>query len=182
MSELIKFDERNYRLHSEKNKRIINKSLAELGAGRSIVVDNENVIIAGNGVFEQAQELGLKTKIIESDGTDLIVVKRTDIAADDEKRKLLALVDNHASDTSEFDIDLISSDFEDQDLDVWEFDIDVDKIDLMPDELTQKKKDALPSIKITFENIKQMEKFEQELKTLLENYENAYYSISAGEI
>jgi hypothetical protein len=61
----IKFDEKNYRLHSDKNKRIINKSLAELGAGRSIVVDNENFIIAGNGVFEQAQELGLKTRIIE---------------------------------------------------------------------------------------------------------------------
>jgi hypothetical protein len=145
------------------------------------VVDNENVIIAGNGVFEQAQELGLKTKIIELDGTELIVVKRTDIATNDEKRKLLALVDNHASDTSEFDIDLIMADFEVQDLEVWEFDVNNFNNEI-PDELTQSKKEALPTIKITFENIKQMEKFEHDLKTLLENYKGAYYSISAGEI
>ena len=121
MSELIKFDEKNYRLHGDKNKRIIKKSLAELGAGRSIVVDNENFIIAGNGVFEQAQELGIKTRIIESDGTELIVVKRTDIATNDEKRKLLALVDNYASDTSEFDIELIMSDFDIETLESFEF-------------------------------------------------------------
>jgi hypothetical protein len=122
MSNLIKFDEQNYRLHSDRNKRIIKKSLQDLGAGRSIVVDKENFIIAGNGVFEAAQQLKLKTRIIESDGTELIVVKRTDISTDDEKRKLLALVDNHASDTSEFDFDLLMSDFAVEDLDVWEFD------------------------------------------------------------
>jgi len=126
MSKTIKLDEKNYRLHGDKNKRIIRKSLAELGAARSIVVDNENYIIAGNGVFEMSQELGIKTRIVESDGSELIVVKRTDIAADDEKRKLLALADNHASDTSEFDIDLIASDFDVEELDAWEFETNID--------------------------------------------------------
>ena len=37
----IKFDKRNYRLHNDENKRVIKKSLKELGAGRSIVIDNE---------------------------------------------------------------------------------------------------------------------------------------------
>lgn len=177
----IQPDQNNYRLHNDRNRRIISKSLAELGAGRSIVVDNENCIIAGNGVFEQAQQLGLKTRIVESDGRELIVVKRTDIGTNDEKRKLLALADNHASDTSKFDIDLIMSDFEIEELDVWEFDMLNDSLPI-PDELTQAKKENKPSIKITFETVKQMEKFERELKTLLENYENAFYSISAGEI
>jgi len=126
MCKTIKLDEKNYRLHGDKNKRIIRKSLAELGAARSIVVDNENYIIAGNGVFEMSQELGIKTRIVESDGSELIVVKRTDIAADDEKRKLLALADNHASDTSEFDIDLIASDFDVEELDAWEFETNID--------------------------------------------------------
>ena len=49
----IKFDTKNYRVHSDKNKRIIKKSLDELGGGRSILLDNENQIIAGNGVYEQ---------------------------------------------------------------------------------------------------------------------------------
>jgi hypothetical protein len=154
----------------------------ELGAGRSIVVDKENVIIAGNGIFEQSQALGLKTRIVESDGTELIVVKRTDISTDDEKRKLLALVDNHASDTSSFDIDLILSDFDVEDLEVWEFNVTDLGIDEIPNDLTQPKKDTLPSLKITFKTVKQLESFERELKPMLEKFEGIFYSISAGEI
>ena len=45
---MIKFDKRNYRKHNDKNKQLINKSLKECGAGRSIVIDNEGEIIAGN--------------------------------------------------------------------------------------------------------------------------------------
>lgn len=46
----IKFDKRNYRKHGEKNKRLIRKSLQENGAGRSILLDSDNSLIAGNGV------------------------------------------------------------------------------------------------------------------------------------
>lgn len=62
--------------------------------GRSILVDKNNIVIAGNGVFAEAKELGIKVRVIESDGKELIVVKRTDRSTEDEKRKLLALVDN----------------------------------------------------------------------------------------
>ena len=95
----IKFDQRNYRKHNDKNKNLINKSLKECGAGRSIVIDNEGEIIAGNGIYEQAQKLGIKTKIIETDGSELVVVKRTDLATDDKKRKQLAVMDNSTSDS-----------------------------------------------------------------------------------
>lgn len=108
----IKFDKRNYRRHSDKNKELINKSLSEYGAGRSILIDSENEIIAGNGVYEQAQALGLKTKIIETDGSELVVVKRTDLKTEDEARKKLAIMDNSASDSSDFDIELLKSDFD----------------------------------------------------------------------
>ena len=107
----IKFDKRNYRLHNDENKRVIRKSLKELGAGRSIVIDNEGEIIAGNGVYEQAQKLGIKTKIVETDGSELVVVKRTDIHADDEKRRKLALADNAAGDLSEWNDDLLRTDW-----------------------------------------------------------------------
>ena len=112
----IKFDKRNYRKHNDKNKKLIKKSLQECGAGRSIIIDNEGEIIAGNGVYEQAQKLGLKTKIVETDGSELVVVKRTDLATDDDKRKRLAVMDNSTSDTSEFDIDLLEEDFAVEDL------------------------------------------------------------------
>ena len=109
--EEIKFDKRNYRKHDKKNKSLIKKSLEKFGAGRSIVVDAEGEIIGGNGVYEQAQKLGLKTKIVETDGSELVVVKRTDLKTDDEKRKALAVMDNSTSDTSEFDLELLTTDF-----------------------------------------------------------------------
>lgn len=55
----IKFDKRNYRKHNERNKELINKSLKELGAGRSILLDRDDSLIAGNGVYEQAEKLGI---------------------------------------------------------------------------------------------------------------------------
>ena len=42
----IKLDSKNYRVHSEKNKMIIDKSLKELGAGRSILIDSENEMMS----------------------------------------------------------------------------------------------------------------------------------------
>ena len=42
----------------------LDKSLKELGAGRSILIDSENEIIAGNGVFEQAEKQNIKIKIV----------------------------------------------------------------------------------------------------------------------
>ena len=108
----IKYDKRNYRKHNDRNKELINKSLKECGAGRSIVIDNEGEIIAGNGIYEQAQKLGIKTKIIETDGSELVVVKRTDLNTDDDKRKKLAVMDNSTSDSSEFDLELLSVDFD----------------------------------------------------------------------
>lgn len=130
----IKFDPNNYRIHTDKNKRIIRKSLEDCGAGRSVLVDKDNILIAGNGVYEQAQKMGLKVRVIESDGSELVVVKRTDLSPEDEKRKLLALADNHASDTSMFDIDLVIDDFTDELLKDWEFSLDdIDISDELPE-------------------------------------------------
>jgi len=92
---MIKLDKRNYRRHSDKNKTLIQKSLTETGAGRSIVIDADNEIIGGNGVFEAWGDKPIK--VVESDGSELIVVKRTDLHTDDPKRKQLAIMDNSSS-------------------------------------------------------------------------------------
>jgi hypothetical protein len=120
----IKPDSNNYRIHSDKNKKIIEKSLKEFGAGRSIVIDSNNEIIAGNGVYEAAKKQNIKTRIIETNGTELLVVKRTDLKPGDEKRKQLALIDNHSSDTSAFDFELVNKDFNSEFLNNWDFDIE----------------------------------------------------------
>lgn len=132
MSE-IKIDPHNYRVHGEKNKAIIRKSLEDCGAGRSILLDGDDVVIAGNGVYEQAQELGLPVRIIESDGQELIAIKRTDLKTEDAKRRALALADNHATDTSIFNVEAVLMDFSVDELDSWEFEIDTTNIDLLED-------------------------------------------------
>ena len=129
----ITYDKRNYRKHSDKNKELINKSLKECGAGRSIVIDNEDNIIAGNGIYEQAQKLGIKTKVIETDGSELVVVKRTDLQTDDDKRKQLAVMDNSTSDTSEFDLGLLQTDFNLDLLDEWGIDGEITAEDVEND-------------------------------------------------
>ena len=122
--ENIKFDARNYRKHNDKNKNLIKKSLKDCGAGRSILIDSENEIIAGNGCFEQAQKLNIPVRVIETDGTELIAVKRTDLKTDDEKRKQLAVMDNSTSDSSEFDFELLHADFDIEELQDWGLDVD----------------------------------------------------------
>lgn len=107
---MVKFDKRNYRKHGDRNKKLIRKSLDELGAGRSIVIDADGEIIGGNGVFEAWGDRPIK--VIESDGSELVVVQRTDLKTEDEKRKKLAIMDNSTSDTSTWDMSLLQADFD----------------------------------------------------------------------
>ncbi len=118
----IKLDQNNYRKHGDKNKRLIKKSLSECGAGRSILLDGDDVLIAGNGVYEQSRELGIRVRVIETDGTELIAIKRTD----------------HTSDTSEFDYDLLSEVFNAEVLSDWEIETLADTEEPEGDIYTQK--------------------------------------------
>ena len=139
---MINFDKRNYRNHNKKNKDLIKKSLTECGAGRSIVIDSEDNIIAGNGIYEASQKIGLKTKVIETDGSELVVVKRTDLKTDDDKRKQLAVMDNSTSDSSEFNFELLNEDFDTETLNDWGLDVnfEVEEEENDPEELTVQKK------------------------------------------
>lgn len=88
-------DDKNFNKGTEKGEQLINKSFAELGAGRSVLLDKDNRIIAGNKSQKAAINAGLKNvRIIETDGTELIAVKRTDVSLDSEKGRKLALADN----------------------------------------------------------------------------------------
>lgn len=91
-------DDKNANLHTEDGLRIIGKSIDNLGLGRSILIDKNNKIIAGNGVTKTAKDLDYnKVKIIETDGTELIAVKRTDVDLNSKKGRELAIVDNHSA-------------------------------------------------------------------------------------
>lgn len=59
----IKFDKRNYRKHNDKNKTLINKSLEECGAGRSILIDNEGEIWKDIKDFEGYYQISTKGNV-----------------------------------------------------------------------------------------------------------------------
>lgn len=105
----LKQDGNNYRKHSTENKKKIKKSIDECGLGRSVVVDADGVLIAGNGVASVVDG-NTKVKVVETDGSELVVVKRTDLHEGDEKRKKLALADNATSDNVEWDFEAIEAD------------------------------------------------------------------------
>lgn len=129
----LKFDKRNYRIHTEKNKQLIKRSIDNYGLGRSIVVDNENCIIGGNGVVSQLDE-NTKIKVIETTGDELVVVKRTDLSTNDPKRKGLAVMENTTSDSGEMDNNLLTEDFDLSELN--EFGVEIPQIE-MPKEETE---------------------------------------------
>lgn len=105
----LQLDPRNARKHSPRNQALIRQSLETVGAGRSILADANGIVRAGNGVFEQAQALGIPVKVVESDGKSLIAVKRTDLRGKAAVRA--AMLDNLAADSSyaDYDADILSS-------------------------------------------------------------------------
>ena len=91
----LKFDDKNMNQHCPKGLGLLEKSLQQFGAGRSILIDKSNRIIAGNGVVEAAGNIGLENvQIVESDGKKIIAVKRTDIDLDSKEGRELAMADN----------------------------------------------------------------------------------------
>lgn len=110
-------DDRNANLGTEAGRQLLDKSLSQYGAGRSILLDKNNRIIAGNKTAEAAQALGMDDiTIVESDGTKLVAVKLTGVDLDSEQGRALALLDNKVSQVNlNFDmavVDGIAADFD----------------------------------------------------------------------
>ena len=90
----LKFDSRNANKHSEEGMQKLGKSIKKIGLGRSILISDDNEIIAGNGVTESAINAGIENvRIIETDGTEIIAVKRTDIKSGTKEFYEMALSD-----------------------------------------------------------------------------------------
>lgn len=91
-------DNLNANKGTQYGQHLIEKSLRELGAGRSILLDKNNRIIAGNKTVENAANIGLEdVLIIETDGKQIVAVKRTDIDIDTEQGHKMAIADNSTS-------------------------------------------------------------------------------------
>ena len=88
-------DDHNFNKGTKKGQEAIVKSFKRFGAGRSILLDKDNRIIAGNKSHLAAQDAGIKSvRVIETDGSELIAVKRTDVSLDSMEGREMALADN----------------------------------------------------------------------------------------
>ena len=116
-------DDKNFNKGSESGKKLINKSIAKFGAGRSILIDKNNRIIAGNKTIENAIEMGINdVEIIESDGKRIIAVKRTDIDLDTPQGREMALADNaSAKENIVFDAELVEAELGEVVAEEWVF-------------------------------------------------------------
>jgi len=92
-------DDQNPNKHTKRGRELVEKSLKKYGAGRSVLVDKNNRIIAGNATVEQARAAGIKRiAVIEGDGSILIAHRRGDLdLKKDKAARELSIADNRAS-------------------------------------------------------------------------------------
>ena len=91
----LRQDTHNFNRGTEEGQQLMERSFKELGAGRSILLDREGNIIAGNKSQEAARKAGIKrVRIVETTGDELVAVKRTDIDIDSAEGRRMALLDN----------------------------------------------------------------------------------------
>ena len=114
----LKQDHKNARKRTNQSAELIQESIKRYGAARSIVIDEDNRILAGNGTIEGAKQAGIKNvRIIETDGSEIIAVKRTGLT--EHEKVGLALADNRTSDLSDWDAEMLHQLSEEHDVSPW---------------------------------------------------------------
>jgi DNA modification methylase len=100
IAELV-LDEKNANKGTKRGRELLRGSLENYGAGRSVVLDRSDRVIAGNKTVEAARAAGMKSvAVIETDGSSLVAVQRGDLDLKrDKKARELAIADNRVSET-----------------------------------------------------------------------------------
>lgn len=107
----LKHDTANPRQHNPRNLKVITESLEKVGFARSIVIDEDNNILAGNGVTEAAVLAGIERVVeIEADGETIIAVRRRGLT--DEQKQALKYYDNRSGELATWDGLQIADDLE----------------------------------------------------------------------
>ena len=175
--EQLRFDRKNFNQHTEYGMSLLEKSLRRNGAGRSILVDKDNNIIAGNGIVEAAVNAGItKTKVVEVQGDELVVVRRTDLELDSKAGREMALADNATAAAD------LSWDYAELQKVIDEFGVCVDEWGVTIDDPFPSDLDAEPTqkddavVRISFPDTACATKFIETHKSIIENEYNATIS------
>ena len=135
----LEFDNKNFNKGNEHGKELIKKSLKDHGAGRSILVDKNAKIIAGNKTTENFKELGFeKIKIIKAKPDELVVVQRDDIDLDTPKGRAMALADNKTSEANlEWDFEMMQEQLPAELLEEWQMQLPEEELEATEDDYTE---------------------------------------------
>jgi DNA modification methylase len=121
-------DANNYNKGTEFGGGLIEKSLRKLGAGRSILLDKNGKVIAGNKTLENAVNAGFGDEdliVVQTTGKQIVAVQRMDLDLDSKMGKEMALADNATAKANiEWDTEAIASDWNSEDLADWGIDGD----------------------------------------------------------
>lgn len=99
----LKPDNQNANRGTERGRAMLESSLRQWGAGRSILLDRKGRIIAGNKTFEEAGQIGLEdVVVVRTKGDQLVAVLREDLDLSDEATgaRELAYADNRVGQVS----------------------------------------------------------------------------------
>jgi ParB-like chromosome segregation protein Spo0J len=156
-------DPANVRKHPQKNLDAIKGSLKKFGQQKPIVIDEKNIVIAGNGTLEAAKSLGWKK--IKCYRTDLKGIDKVGFAIADNRTSELAEWDKtalvaqlSAFDSIDFDIGDIGFNLED--LDYFNTDFNPD---LPDDDENVQKTDGKKTIIIECKTMEEVENLFKEL-------------------
>jgi DNA modification methylase len=129
----LKPDPKNARKRTERSATLIGESLKRYGAARSIVIDEDDRILAGNGTVEQAKAAGIsKVRVIETDGDEIIAVRRKGLT--DQDKIGLAIADNRTADLAEWDAEMLRQLDAEYDLTPWFFEDEIPVEEVVPPE------------------------------------------------
>ena len=123
-------DPKNRRRHTSRNVEMISEAIAKVGTGRSIVIDEDDVVLAGNATIKAAGLAGLtKLRVVEAEGDEGIAVRRRGLTS--EQKRALAIYDNRTAELAEWDAEQLAEDV-DAGLDLGAFFEPVELDELLP--------------------------------------------------
>lgn len=168
----------NNKIHTPTQVDRIANSIQRFGFNQRIVIDKDNVILAGHGRYEAAQKLGLKT---------VPVLRKFSLTEAD--KKAYRLIDNKTASDTTYNRDHVELDYralQEENYDLQVFGFEEFKFDEPPAPPDEKKDDEEPphewvgqiKLKVPADEI---DSFESELDQLLKKYNNVSKETKRGK-